>query len=87
MSLRRRRVIVAGPVGALALAATLLLGCATAASNQPSPASGTKVSSQGPPPRVQDCAIVSISSPSRYACNGKTYTSFQLTALRTGAKD
>jgi len=33
-------------------------------------------------PRVQDCAIVSISSPTRYACNGKVYTSFQLAKMR-----
>jgi hypothetical protein len=33
-------------------------------------------------PRVEDCAIVAISSPSRYACNGKVYTSFQLAKLR-----
>jgi hypothetical protein len=33
-------------------------------------------------PRVEDCAIVSISSPSRYACNGKVYTSFQLAKWR-----
>jgi hypothetical protein len=29
--------------------------------------------------RVQDCTVVAISSPSRWACsNGKVYTSFQL---------
>jgi hypothetical protein len=36
-----------------------------------------------PPPLVQNCAVVSISTPSRYACNGKTYTTFQLTKIRT----
>ncbi len=35
-----------------------------------------------PPPFVQDCAIVSISSPAKFACNGKTYTSFDLLKLR-----
>jgi len=35
--------------------------------------------------RVQDCAIVSISSPSRYACpDGKVYTTFELSRARTG---
>jgi outer membrane protein OmpA-like peptidoglycan-associated protein len=35
--------------------------------------------------RVQDCAIVSISSPSRYACpNGKVYTNWELYRTRTG---
>jgi hypothetical protein len=33
-------------------------------------------------PRVEDCAIVAISSPTRYACNGKVYTSFQLAKAR-----
>src|SRR5262249_44136017 len=32
--------------------------------------------------RVQDCAIVAISSPSRYACDGKVYTSFELYRAR-----
>lgn len=36
--------------------------------------------------RVQDCAIVAISSPSRYACpDGKVYTSFELSRARTGS--
>jgi hypothetical protein len=34
------------------------------------------------PPLVQDCGVVAISTPARYACNGKTYTSFQLTKMR-----
>jgi hypothetical protein len=32
--------------------------------------------------RVQDCAIVAISSPSRFACDGKVYTSFELARAR-----
>jgi hypothetical protein len=36
----------------------------------------------GPPPVVQNCAIVGISSPSKFACDGKVYTSFQLMKLR-----
>jgi hypothetical protein len=36
--------------------------------------------------RVQDCAIVAISSPSRWACpDGKVYTSFQLYRARVGS--
>ncbi|HVB82064.1 MAG TPA: hypothetical protein VNE82_19210 [Candidatus Binataceae bacterium] len=35
--------------------------------------------------RVQDCAIVAISSPSRFACpDGKVYTTFELYRARTG---
>lgn len=36
--------------------------------------------------RVQDCAIVAISSPSRFACDGKVYTSFQLYRARQQAE-
>ena len=38
--------------------------------------------SHGTSPRVEDCGIVTISSPNRYVCNGKIYTSFELTKLR-----
>jgi outer membrane protein OmpA-like peptidoglycan-associated protein len=35
--------------------------------------------------RVQDCSIVAISSPTRYACpDGKVYTTFELSRARTG---
>jgi len=47
---------------------------------QPNPA--TMATPAGPPPLVQNCAIVAISSPSRYACNGKVYTTFELLKLR-----
>jgi hypothetical protein len=33
-------------------------------------------------PRVQDCGVVAISSPPKYACEGKVYTSMQLAKLR-----
>ena len=36
----------------------------------------SKAAGDNPPPLVQNCGIVSISSPTKYACNGKTYTSF-----------
>ncbi len=39
------------------------------------------------PPRVQNCGIVAISSPSKFACNGKVYTSFQLAELRDTASN
>lgn len=35
-----------------------------------------------PPPMVQNCGIVTIGSPTKYACKGKTYTSFDLLKLR-----
>jgi hypothetical protein len=57
-------------------------GCASIQSTitpawTPSQTAGTKQV-----PRVEDCAIVGISSPTKYACNGKVYTSFQLAKLR-----
>ena len=67
-------------VSAVMIASTA--GCATIQSTvtpawTPSQTAGTtKV------PRVEDCAIVAISSPTKYACNGKVYTSFQLAKLR-----
>ena len=33
-------------------------------------------------PQVRECGIVSTSSPVKYACGGKVYTSFQLAKLR-----
>jgi len=42
----------------------------------------TQTSGTARAPRVEDCAIVAISSPTRYACNGKVYTSFQLAKMR-----
>ena len=68
--------------------ATLTAGCAVATM----PASG----GWGPPPnamvttadgkkiadpRVQDCGIVAIGSPTKYACHGKVYTSIQLSEM------
>jgi hypothetical protein len=41
-----------------------------------------QTAANGPPPRVQNCGIVSIGSPTNYACNGKVYTSFDLAKLR-----
>ncbi len=35
-----------------------------------------------PPPKVQNCAVVTISTPVKYACNGKVYTNYELQHLR-----
>src|SRR5690349_9209020 len=40
--------------------------------------------SSGPYPRVEDCAQIQQATPTRYVCNGKTYTSVQLADIRTG---
>lgn len=39
-------------------------------------------SADNPPPMVQNCGIVGIGSPTKYACDGKVYTSFDLLKLR-----
>ena len=80
----------------LAAAVLALTGCSTmapstapatmrSAGGVPPWARVTKITPSnmtGPPPRIQDCAIVAISSPSRYACNGVVYSSFELLKLR-----
>ncbi len=71
-----RRALLLGAMAAL------LAGCDTLRSTvTPAWAPGQTASTESVP-RVQDCAIVAISSPSRYACNGKVYTSFQLAKMR-----
>jgi hypothetical protein len=56
--------------GAPAFRSTTAIGGTLAKRSQ-----GVKVP---PNVRVQDCAIVAISSPARFACDGKVYTSFEL---------
>jgi hypothetical protein len=40
--------------------------------------------SYGPQPRVEDCAQIQQATPTKYICDGKQYTSFQLTDIRNG---
>jgi hypothetical protein len=40
--------------------------------------------SYGPEPRVEDCAQIQQATPTKYICNGKQYTSVQLTDIRNG---
>ncbi len=62
----------------LAAAMLALAGCSAMA-----PSTGTQqASAAGPPPLVQNCGLVGIGSPSKFACNGKVYTTFQLAKLR-----
>jgi len=67
---------------ASAVLAMGLCGCSAMA-----PVGGApQASATAPPPLVQDCGIASIGSPSTYACDGKVYTSFALTKLRSDSK-
>jgi len=40
--------------------------------------------SYGPHPRVEDCAQIQQATPTKYICDGKTYTSVQLSDIRNG---
>lgn len=60
-------------------------GCAVvtsslSTSNNPGPQAVS--TPHGLPPLVQDCGIVGISSPTKYVCDGKVYTSVELARLR-----
>lgn len=69
------------------LASTLafVAGCASVTSpfavTQGSVASASQAAAR-PIPRVQDCGVLNTGTPSRFVCNGKVYTSFQLAKLR-----
>jgi hypothetical protein len=58
-------------LGVAALTAALACGCA---SMNPAPSPGT--------PYVQNCGVLNTGTPSRFVCNGKVYTSFQLAKIR-----
>ncbi len=36
------------------------------------------------PPRVENCGIIAISTPSNFECNGKKYTTIELADIRQG---
>lgn len=40
--------------------------------------------SYGPYPRVEDCAQIQQATPTKYICDGKQYTSVQLSDIRDG---
>jgi hypothetical protein len=58
-------------------AATTIAGCAVYG-----PTSNQAVAGRTPIPLVQNCAVIQTGTPSRFACNGKVYTSYQLAKLR-----
>ena len=65
-------------LGSLCLAAP---GCSTNSSSPNSAPTNLKVVIQ-PAPKVANCAVLQVGTPSRFACNGKVYTSYQLAKLR-----
>jgi len=78
------QVSIAAGVIALALA-----GCSSRNSgNFPPPgAAMAKGKPTGPPPNVEDCAMMSSGSPTKYVCNGKQYTTFDLYKMRNDYKN
>ncbi len=40
--------------------------------------------SYGPQPRVEDCTQIQQATPTKYICDGKPYTSVQLSDIRNG---
>jgi hypothetical protein len=62
-----------------------LAGCSSYHSGGNFPPPGAAMANgkpNGPPPKAEDCAITNSGSPTKYVCNGKTYTTFQLNKMR-----
>ena len=57
-------------------------GCAF---NRSTPSLASASAGISPLPLVRNCAVLQTGSPSRFACNGRIYTSFQLAKLREDA--
>jgi hypothetical protein len=68
-------------VGAIALT---LAGCYSSTSSGSFPPPGTAMVNGHPcpPPNVSACKMLSSGSPTKYVCNGKTYTTFDLNRMR-----
>ena len=66
----RRPILAAAGV----LVALQLAGCGMA----------DPILSSGPSPRVEDCMLLQQATPSKYVCDGKTYTAVQLADIRNG---
>jgi hypothetical protein len=72
-----------GAIAACALAIALS-GCAGTTLMWPSsqPAAPVQAAGDKPIPKVQNCININSGTPSKYVCNGKTYTSHELRKLR-----
>jgi len=66
----------------LSLGVMMMTGCSSMQYFRGGTSPQRLAAGDNPPPMVQNCGIVSIGSPTKYACNGKTYTSFDLLKLR-----
>ena len=78
MSSQFLRVSIAAGTIAVALA-----GCYSGYTGGSMPPPGTLMANGKPaPPNVWDCAVTNSGSPSKFACNSKSYNSFQLYKMR-----
>ena len=59
-----------------------MAGCAMMPGSSSGTGTQTAAAAATPVPYVQNCVEVSVGSPSRFVCNGKSYTSFQLALIR-----
>ena len=66
--------------------AVLACGCASMSSPSPAQSGAGAHAASTPTPRVENCAVVNIGSPSKFACNDKVYTTFELAKLREQAE-
>ena len=62
------------------MVAVAVAGCAT--TTHPVANAVTPAGVPIPIPYVENCAVVSIGSPSKFACNGKVYTAPELARIR-----
>jgi hypothetical protein len=61
-------------------------GCSSYSINWPTTQPAlSAAAAKDPIPRVQDCININSGSPSKYVCNGKTYTSHELRKIREDA--
>jgi hypothetical protein len=77
--------------GVVACALTIALGgCAGSSSMNwwtGTPVAPASTASGQPIPRVQDCININSGTPSKYVCNGKTYTHHELRKIREEAAE
>jgi hypothetical protein len=85
---KMRKLLKFGPEAAAVCALALALsGCAGSSIIRPFTSSQAPAvaANSNPVPRVQDCIVVAIGTPSKFVCNGKTYTSHELRKMREQA--
>jgi hypothetical protein len=83
----KRRVAAWAPILGL-IAGAMFAGCSEVTTPAPAvhPVTAQAQAAATPIPDVHDCAMLSVGSPSKFQCDGKTYTSFQLAKMRMDAE-